>query len=79
VGPVEVPTLYVWSSGDAALGRPAAESTAAHVRGPYRFEVLSGSHWIPETRGEALSQLVLEHVRTSEEPGRPEPGSAERR
>jgi pimeloyl-ACP methyl ester carboxylesterase len=40
MGPITTPTLYVWSDNDVALGRDAAEATAAHVEGPYRFEVL---------------------------------------
>ena len=48
--PVSIPTLYVWSTGDRAFGRAAAEGTAEHVLGPYTFEVLEGvSHWVPET------------------------------
>jgi pimeloyl-ACP methyl ester carboxylesterase len=63
VGAVRVPTLYVWSDGDVALGRRAAEDTAAWVRGPYRFEVLSGaSHWIPEEHPAELGALVLSHL-----------------
>ena len=73
VGPIDVPTLYVWSDGDTALGGAAARATAAHVRGPYRFEVLEGvSHWIPETASEELGRLVLEHLgseRVSEDAG----------
>ena len=47
--PVMVPTLYVWSTGDGAFGRAAAEATAECVQGPYTFEVLEDvSHWIPE-------------------------------
>ena len=62
---ITVPTLYVWSTGDVALGREAAEGTAAEVAGPYRFEVLDGvSHWIPEVASEALNALLLEHLRT---------------
>ncbi|HEY2428302.1 MAG TPA: alpha/beta fold hydrolase [Acidimicrobiales bacterium] len=61
---VTVPTLYVWSTGDFALGRRAAELTADHVTGPYRFEVLEGvSHWIPEERPDDVVRLVLEQVR----------------
>jgi pimeloyl-ACP methyl ester carboxylesterase len=56
--------LYVWSTGDFALGRRAAELTADHVTGPYRFEVLEGvSHWIPEERPDDVVRLVLEQVR----------------
>ncbi|MCA1721446.1 MAG: alpha/beta hydrolase [Actinobacteria bacterium] len=63
VGPTAVPTLYVWSDGDLALGRTAAEATAQHVTGPYRFEVLEGvSHWIPEEAPEQLTGWLLEHL-----------------
>jgi pimeloyl-ACP methyl ester carboxylesterase len=63
VGPTTVPTLYVWSDNDLALGRWAAERTADHVSAPYRFEVLPGvSHWIPEEAAEQLSTWILEHL-----------------
>jgi len=61
--PVSVPTLYVWSTGDGAFGRAAAEGTAEWVRGPYRFEVLENvSHWIPEMAPVELSDLLLRHL-----------------
>ena len=62
-GRTAVPTLYVWSDRDTALGRRAAEGTAAHVDGPYRFVVLPGvSHWVPEERPAELAALVLGHL-----------------
>ena len=62
-GEVTVPTLYVWGDGDPALGREAAEGTAAHVRGPYRFEPLPGvGHWVPETASSLFTTLLLEHL-----------------
>jgi pimeloyl-ACP methyl ester carboxylesterase len=62
---VTVPTLYVWSSADAALGRQAAESTARFVTGPYRFEVLEGvSHWVLDERPAELNRMLLDHVRS---------------
>jgi pimeloyl-ACP methyl ester carboxylesterase len=61
--PIRVPTMYVWSTGDAAIGRVAAEGTREHVQGPYRFEVLEGvSHWVPETAPEQLSALLIRHL-----------------
>ena len=58
-----MPTLYVWSDRDTALGRRAAEGTADFVDGPYRFVVLPGaSHWVPEERPAELAALLLEHV-----------------
>lgn len=66
IGPITTPTLYVWSTDDIALGRTAAELTAAHVEGPYRFEVLDGvSHWVPEEAAEALTPLLVAHLSRS--------------
>ena len=61
--PVTVPTLYVWSTGDEAFGRKAAEDTAEYVIGPYTFEVLQNvSHWIPEMAPVELSDLLIRHL-----------------
>jgi pimeloyl-ACP methyl ester carboxylesterase len=61
--PSPVPTLYVWSDQDHALGRAAAEATAALVTGPYRFEVLEGvNHWIPELAADRFASMLLEHL-----------------
>ena len=63
LGPITTPTMYVWSTYDPALGREAAEGTAAHVEGPYRFEVLEGvSHWIAEETPDALNTLLLDQL-----------------
>jgi pimeloyl-ACP methyl ester carboxylesterase len=63
IGSTQVPTLYVWSDQDPALGRYAADATAAHVAAPYRFEVLPGvGHWIPELAPEQLTDWLLEHL-----------------
>jgi len=61
-GSIGVPTAYMWSTGDTALDRTAAERTAAHVTGPYRFEVLEGSHWLPEEHPAAVADLIVEQV-----------------
>jgi pimeloyl-ACP methyl ester carboxylesterase len=64
--PVAVPTLYVWSTHDAALGRTAAELTADWVIGIYNFEVLEGvNHWIPETAPAELSERIMAHLRVT--------------
>ena len=66
MGPVTTPTLYVWSTEDIALGRAAAELTAAEVDGPYRFEVLEGvSHWVPEEAADDLAALLVDHIGSS--------------
>lgn len=59
-----VPTTYVWSDGDVALGRAGAEATGRFVDAPYRFSVLTGlSHWIPDEAPDALAELILDRVR----------------
>jgi len=65
VGRVRVPTLHVWSTGDAFLGRAATEATAQFVTAPYRLEVLEDvTHWIPEVAADRVAELVTAHVRT---------------
>lgn len=57
---IEVPTLYVWSTNDVALGRAGAEATERYVSGPYRFVVLDGvDHWIPEHATDRLVDELL--------------------
>jgi pimeloyl-ACP methyl ester carboxylesterase len=63
VDPVEVPTTYVWSDGDVAIGRTAAEACANHVTGDFRFVELPGvTHWIPEQAPEQLVEAILARV-----------------
>jgi pimeloyl-ACP methyl ester carboxylesterase len=66
VGKVRVPTLHVWSTGDAFLGRAATEATAPFVDAPYRLEVLDDvTHWIPELAPDRVAELITAHVRTA--------------
>ena len=65
VGTVRVPTLHVWSTEDAFLGRAGIEATSQFVDAPYRLEVLDGvSHWIPELAADRVAEFVTAHVRT---------------
>ena len=62
VTPISMPTMFVWSTEDEALGREGAELTEKYVEGPYRFEVIEGvSHWIPEEAADRLNELLREH------------------
>lgn len=65
LGPISMPTMFVWSTDDAALGPDAAKWTGEYVEGPYRFEVFEGiNHWIAEGDPERLNGLLLEHLRS---------------
>ena len=67
---VSVPTTYVWSDGDWAIGRVSAEACSDHVTGPFTFVELDGtSHWIPEEAPGRLVEAILERLR-----GRPSGG-----
>lgn len=58
--PVRVPTTYVWSNGDSAIGRAGAERCGEFVDADYSFVELDGvSHWVPE---EAPGRLTAEIV-----------------
>ena len=60
---VTVPTTYVWSDGDVAIGRTAAEACADFVTGPYRFVELPGvTHWIPEQAPGQLATEILAQI-----------------
>ena len=60
--PIAMPTLFIWSTGDMALGREGAELTVNFVEGPYRFEILEGvSHWVPEEAAHEVNELLRAH------------------
>jgi pimeloyl-ACP methyl ester carboxylesterase len=64
IGPVAVPTTYLWSDRDRAIGRAAATRCAAEVEGEYRFVELPGiSHWIPDQAPGVVADAVLERTR----------------
>jgi len=63
VDPVSVPTTYVWSDGDVAIGRTAAEACANYVTDDYRFVELPGiTHWIPEQAPDKLAAAILDRI-----------------
>src|SRR5450432_477740 len=63
LGPIRVPTLYIWGDADDTVGRIAAEGTEDFVAAPYRFEVLPGvGHFAAEQAPERVSELLLQHV-----------------
>jgi pimeloyl-ACP methyl ester carboxylesterase len=60
---VRVPTLYVWGSEDATVGRRAAELTVEYVDAPYRFVEMKGAgHFLVDQFPEKVTELLLGHV-----------------
>ena len=63
VGAVTVPTLYIWGEDDHSVGRGAAEGTAQHVTGLYRFEAIPGiGHFVTDQIPAAVTRLLLSHL-----------------
>jgi pimeloyl-ACP methyl ester carboxylesterase len=63
LGPIRVPTLYIWGDADDTVGRMAAEGTLDFVAAPYRFEVLSGvGHFAADQAPDRVNELLLAHL-----------------
>jgi pimeloyl-ACP methyl ester carboxylesterase len=63
LGPIRVPTLYIWGDADDTVGRVAAQGTIDFVAAPYRFEVLPGvGHFAADQAPDRVSELLLQHV-----------------
>jgi pimeloyl-ACP methyl ester carboxylesterase len=63
LGPVAVPTTFVWSDRDVAISGHAARRCAAYVTGDYDFVTLPGvSHWIPDEAPGPLLDAVLARI-----------------
>jgi pimeloyl-ACP methyl ester carboxylesterase len=64
LGPITVPTLYLWGDADDTVGRAAAEGTGEFIAAPYRFEILAGvGHYAADEVPERVNTLLLEHLR----------------
>jgi pimeloyl-ACP methyl ester carboxylesterase len=61
---VTVPVLYLWGTADQSVGRRAAELTAEHVTGPYRFVEIEGAgHFLTDDHGApTVERELLAHV-----------------
>lgn len=63
LGPIRVPTLYIWGDADDTVGRTAAEGTADFVSAPFSFEVLPGvGHFAADQAPARVSALMLAHL-----------------
>jgi pimeloyl-ACP methyl ester carboxylesterase len=64
IGPVKVPTLYVWGDEDIAFARSTAEATASYVEpATYTFRELTGrGHWLPEEAPAEIAAALVEHL-----------------
>jgi pimeloyl-ACP methyl ester carboxylesterase len=65
LGPIRIPTLYIWGDADDTVGRVAAEGTVDFIAAPYCFEVLPGvGHFAADQAPDRVNELLLRHVAT---------------
>ena len=63
LGPIRVPTLYIWGDADDTVEQAAAEGTREFVTGPYRFATLpGGGHFVAEQAPTQVNELLLAHL-----------------
>ena len=68
VGPIRVPTLYLWGDADHTVGRTAAEATARYVDAPYELVVVpGGGHFLTDDHPEEVTAALLRHLRRRED------------
>jgi pimeloyl-ACP methyl ester carboxylesterase len=68
LGPIRVPTLYIWGEADDTVGRAAAEGTRDFVTGGYRFATLPGvGHFVADQAPQRVNELLLAHLRANSE------------
>jgi len=60
---VTAPTVLLWGDQDPALGRWQAESTAKHMGGDFRLEILEGAgHWLQFERSDEVTRSLVQRV-----------------
>lgn len=65
LGPIRVPTLYIWGEADDSVGWAAAEGTGEFVTAPYQFVALpSVGHFVAEHAPQRVNELLLAHLAT---------------
>jgi len=70
LGPITVPTLYLWGDADDTVGQVAAEGTGEFIDAPYQFEVLPGvGHYAADQVPERVTELLLAHVQRHSDQG----------
>lgn len=64
---ITIPTTYLWSADDFAVGRAAALGCAALCRADYRFTELRGvSHWMPDEAPHDVAGEIEYRIRSGQ-------------
>ncbi len=74
IGPITVPTRFLWGATDRAVGRTAAEGCGDFVAADYALVELPGTgHWIPECAPAPVVTAALSLLKPPTQPPQPPP------
>jgi pimeloyl-ACP methyl ester carboxylesterase len=60
---VDVPTMGIWSSGDAYVTEEGLLGSGDHVTGPWRYERIDGAgHWLQLDEPNRVNKLLLDFL-----------------
>ena len=63
IGPIKVPTLFIWGDADDTVGRMSAEGTGEFIASDYTFAPLPGvGHYAADQVPEKVNELLLDHL-----------------
>ncbi len=62
IGPVEMPTLFIWGNHDMAIGAKGVEDGHQYIQGPYTFLELEAGHWLIQTKYAEIKSAIFKHL-----------------
>jgi pimeloyl-ACP methyl ester carboxylesterase len=62
LGPVSVPTLFIWGRNDPAILEFGVNRNGDYVAGPYTEKRLDAGHWLIQEAYVTVSELIMEHI-----------------
>lgn len=65
LGPIKVPTLFIWGERDMAVGDKSVEESHKFMSGPYEFLALKAGHWLIQTNYPEVSEAIIRHIKNS--------------
>ena len=77
LGPVEVPTLFLWGTGDPAILRSGADLSKNFVSDSYSEYFLDAGHWLVQESFDQVSTRILEHLGANRRSGTRSTGHVE--
>ncbi|AXF57158.1 alpha/beta fold hydrolase [Salicibibacter kimchii] len=61
---ITVPTMGVWSDGDALLTEGQMKQSYEHITGPWRYDKVDhASHWLQLDQPETINQILIDYLK----------------